>query len=270
MHLRFSSILLFALHLLAAPLGAQSLELHCFDVGQGDATLIREGAKAVLFDAGPNNRVVEFLRAQNVDTLDLVIASHPHADHIYGMVAVLQTTVVRNYLDNGIRHTTNTYRRTMAEVEHSQAQYLSATNRTITLGTARIRILAPPASATSHNNASVGALVEFGAFRALLTGDSETNELAHWLERDSIPPVQVVKVAHHGAANGTTVAWAVTTRPAVAVISVGPNSYGHPSQLALTTWTNAGARIYRTDIHGTIVIQAKPDGTFTVSTSSDP
>ena len=259
-----------ALSLLAAPLHAQSLSLHFFDVGQGDATLIREGGKAVLFDAGPNNRIVEFLRAQNVDTLDLVIASHPHADHIYGMVAVLQTTVVRNYLDNGISHNTNVYRRTMAEVERSQTRYLSATSRTFTLGSATVRILAPPATATSHNNASVGALIEFGAFRALLTGDSETKELAHWLENDSIPQVHVVKVAHHGAANGTTVGWAVNTRPAVAVISLGPNSYGHPSQRTLTTWTNVGARIYRTDVHGTIVIQAKPDGTFTVSTSSEP
>lgn len=255
--------------LLAGSLHAQSLELRFFDVGQGAAVLIREGGKAVLVDAGPNGLVAEQLRTLGVDTLDLVIASHNHADHIGGMAPVFHSVVVRHYLDNGIPHNTDTYNQTVAIVERSGAQYLRATSRRITLGEARLRILPPPPDAHDQNTASVGVLVEYGGFRALLTGDSEERELAHWLQHDSIPRVYVLKVPHHGADDGTTPAWANATRPSVAIISASrTNGYGHPTPRTLAIWQSVGAHIYRTDFHGTIVVQAKPDGTFTVTTTS--
>src|SRR5205823_6360762 len=82
----------------------------------------------------------------------------------------------------------------------------------------------------SHNHASVGALIEYGEFHALFTGDSELHEFDYWLSNGAIPRVHVVKVAHHGSPNGTSAAWIEATHPQVAVISVGAgNSYGHPS-----------------------------------------
>lgn len=255
--------------LFAAPLHAQSLELYFLDVGQGDAVLIREGGKHALIDAGPDGRVADWLRGLGVNTLDLVVASHNHADHIGGMPAVLASMVVRYYLDNGVAHTTATYQRTIAAVQSSGAQYLQATSRRITLGTAQLRILAPPPTAHDHNNSSVGVVIEYGDFRALLTGDSETRELDHWLRMDSVPRVQVLKVAHHGSGNGTTAAWVQATRPGVAVISVGPrNGYGHPASTVVSAWESAGARIYRTDLQGTVIVQAGQDGNFSVSTAT--
>jgi beta-lactamase superfamily II metal-dependent hydrolase len=254
--------------LLAAPLSAQSLELYFLDVGQGDAVLIREGGKTALIDAGPDGRVLAFLRALGVDTLDLVVASHNHADHIGGMTGVLAGTVVRYYLDNGIPHTTATYQRTIHAVRASGAQYLQATRRSITLGSARLRILTPSPS-RDHNNSSVGVLVEYGTFRALLTGDSEIGELEHWLRADSVPRVQVLKVAHHGAGNGTSLAWAHATQPWVAVISVGqPNRYGHPSASVVAAWEGVGARVYRTDTHGTLLVYADRGGSFSIRTAA--
>lgn len=262
-------LVILLLSLVAAPLHAQSLELYFLDVGQGDAVLIREGGKTALIDAGPDGRALEFLRALGVDTLDLVVASHNHADHIGGMTDVLGSTVVRYYLDNGVPHTTATYHRTMSAVRASGAQYLQATSRSITLGSARLRILAPPSQSRDHNNSSVGVLVEFGDFRALLTGDSESDELEHWLRTDSVPRVQVLKVAHHGAGNGTTVAWAHATQPWVAVISVGhPNRYGHPAASVVAAWEGVGARIYRTDTHGTVIVHAERGGSFSIRTAA--
>jgi len=94
-------------------------------------------------------------------------------------------------------------------VRASGAQYLTATNRTITLGTAQIHVLAPPPASrlprTTHdvrrtqNNGSVGILIEYGQFRALFTGDSEQEELRYWLASGAIPHVNVLKVAHHGS-----------------------------------------------------------------------
>src|SRR6185503_7029391 len=212
-----------------------------------------------------------FLTTFHIDTIDLVVASHPHADHIGGMPELLQSHVVRFYLDNGIPHTTAIYRRTLDAVRASGAQYLQATNRTTTLGAAQIHILAPPPS-TTINNGSVGILVEYGRFRALFTGDSEREELEHWLGADAIQRVSVVKVAHHGSDNGTSASWIATTHPQVAVISVGAgNSYDHPSPLVVAQWQNAGARVYRTDHDGGVFIIANDDGSFVVTTDhSDP
>lgn len=255
----------------AGRLWGQDLQIRFLDVGQGDAALIiaPEG-KRVLIDAGRGSwPVVPYLRANHYDTLDLVVASHNHADHIGGMADVLATTVVRYYLDNGIPHTTATYQRTIQAVETSGAQYLQPTARTITVGSARLRVLPPPPQQQDQNNGSVGILLEYGQFRALLTGDSEQSELEYWLEHDSIPQVQVLKVAHHGSWNGTTEAWANRTRPEVAVISVGAqNQYRHPAAEVVALWTNVGARVYRTDRDGTVTIDARLDGKFSVTTDS--
>jgi len=181
------------------------------------------------------------------------------------MTSVLGGTVVRFYLDNGLPHTTAMYQRTIQAVTASGAQYLRPTARTITLGTARLRVLPPPANSGSQNNSSVGILIQYGEFRAVLTGDSELPELQYWLEHDSIPPVTVVKVAHHGSRNGTSPEWIEATRPQVAVISVGRrNSYGHPSTAVIEAWEGAGATVYRTDRDGAVIVQANRDGSYVV------
>ena len=191
-----------------------------------------------------------------------MVASHNHADHIGGMTAVLNGIVVPYYLDNGVPHTTATYQRTIQAVAASGAQYLRPTHRTITLGSAQLRVMPSPPS-RDQNNSSVGLLVEYGRFRALLTGDSELYELQYWLKNESIPRVNVVKVAHHGSWNGTSAEWVQTTRPEVAVISVGAtNAYGHPSPPVIQQWQSVGARLRRTDAEGTISIVANMDGTF--------
>jgi beta-lactamase superfamily II metal-dependent hydrolase len=264
-----------ALLLLAPPLSGQQLELRFLNVGQGDAVLIREGARTALVDAGGSGAILAQLRALSIDTIDLLVASHNHADHIGGMTAVLGGTVVRYYLDNGVPHTTGTYQRTIQAVSASGARYLRPTARTITLGSARLRVLPPPASAVptswngtsnDQNNSSVGLLVQYGEFRAILTGDSELAELQYWLSHDSVPRVHVVKVAHHGSWNGTSAEWVRATRPQVAVISVGTgNSYGHPSLAAIQLWEGVGARVHRTDVEGTILVLANRDASFVVT-----
>ncbi len=268
--------------LLATPLAAQQLEIHFLNVGQGDAAIVQEGGHTAVIDAGPSG-IGAYLKSLHVDTIDLIIASHPHADHIGGMPDLLGTHVVRFYLDNGVPYTTAIYRQTMSAVRASGAQYLTATNRTITLGAARLHVMAPPAepagsprttydAGRTQNNASVGILIEYGQFRALFTGDSEQEELRCWLATAAIPRVNVLKLAHHGSANGTSAGWIAATRPQAAVISVGAeNSYGHPSAPLIAQWESAGARVYRTDRDGTVFVVANEDGSFVITTDrADP
>jgi beta-lactamase superfamily II metal-dependent hydrolase len=129
----------------------------------------------------------------------------------------------------------------------------------------RVRVLAPPDNrlslpADEQNNRSVGLLVEYGRFRAIFTGDSQRGELGYWLATDSLGPVTVLKVAHHGSDNGTTPEWVARLRPVVAVISVGNNGYGHPAPGVLSAWCGSGAMVLRTDISGTIVVHADSTG----------
>lgn len=269
--------LLLALALTAASAGVQDtsrLQITFLDVGQGDAVLVRspEG-KTALIDAGSaGTEVAHLLKALGVGTIDLAVASHPHADHIGGMEEVLRTIPVHYYMDNGVPHTTATYRSLIAQLERSNIVYLAATARTITLGSVTLRILPPPDEG-DLNDRSVGVVVAFGEFKAILTGDSERRELQHFIEL-AVPDVMVLKAAHHGSDNGVTPEWLAATRPEVVVISCGAgNAFGHPHPWALSLYL-AAAAVYRTDVHGPVTIRAATDGTFEVqaptATAADP
>jgi beta-lactamase superfamily II metal-dependent hydrolase len=257
--------------LLVTPAAAQDLVIRLFDVGQGDAALITspEG-KTALIDGGRNNGVANYdLYLLRVDTLDLVVASHNHADHIGGLWDILRTSTVRAYMDNGVPATTSIYYEVLAMLQARHIQYLAATPRTIHLGSASLRILPMPPGDRSQNNSSVGVLLRYGAFSALFTGDAEGKERQEWEAHASLPHVSVLKVAHHGAFNGTDDAWLDVIQPRVAVISVGAhNSYGHPSEQTLRALATVGAQVYRTDRDGDITIVVDSLGGFTIRTES--
>jgi beta-lactamase superfamily II metal-dependent hydrolase len=238
------------------------------DVGQGDATVIESADGTVaLVDGGRGTwDVVRLLQEGGVDTVDLVVATHADMDHIGGLDGVLIDLPVRYYMDNGVPHTTREYAELMDVVEWSKATYLEPISRTITLGDVNIRVLPPWPEARSQNDASVGLLVEYGAFRALLVGDAEQDALSHWL-RLGVPTVAVLKASHHGARNGVTPGWVQATKPRVVVISVGAgNPYGHPDPYALRYYGVYAEAIYRTDRDGEILVTGRQDGSFDVTT----
>lgn len=247
-----------------------SVELIFLDVGQGDAIVVRspEG-KVALIDSGNDPGIVYLLRHHGIDSIDIVIASHPHADHIGGMPAVLASFPVRFYMDNGVPHTTATYRNVLWAVRNSDVTYLEATPRTIELGSIDIHVLPPMPGGDNLNNQSIGLLVEYGEFKALLTGDSEIAELNHFMSLD-VSDVTLLKAAHHGSRDAVSPAWLSRTKPEVVVISVGGgNPYGHPHEWAMRYYRAASDATYRTDLHGEVTIQGNVDGTFVVSTSRD-
>jgi beta-lactamase superfamily II metal-dependent hydrolase len=249
--------------LFAARLAAQEVRVLFFDVGQADAALVEtpEGRR-VLIDAGRERlALARRLHDQGIDTLDLVVASHNHADHIGGMAEVLRSLVVLNYLDNGVPYETAAARAVRRLVRERGIRYLAAERRVLALGSVRLVVLSSPPGDGEQYLESVGLLVEYGKFRALFTGDSEVAELEHWLAADSIPTVTLLKAAHHGSANGVTERWARATRPAVVVISVGVgNSYGHPAPEVVALWCRLGAAVYRTDSSGSIEVRGGADG----------
>jgi competence protein ComEC len=246
------------------------LRLMFIDVGQGDAALlVTPEGKTMLVDAGRNAQpVLDLLRANHIDTLDLIVVSHNHDDHMGGIPELLRYIAVRNYMDNGIP-SARTYGAYLNAVRQSGARYLQATSRTITLGSVKIRVIPPPdpryaIPQTDQNNHSIGLVIRYGAFNALLGGDSQREEIGYWLKVDSIPAVTVMKLNHHGSNNGTTRELAEHAAPRIAIISVGRNGYGHPGVAAVDTWCTGSAKVFRTDQNGTILITADSSGETSV------
>jgi len=247
--------------------GQDALELRFLDVGQGDAILIRHQGLAVLVDASRGRDIVLLLAELEVDSFVAIVASHNHDDHIGGMPAVLADYPVGRYLYNGRRPANQNSEEIEETLEVEQIDAPAPPWEPIRLGDARITVF-PTAlrGNASENNSSLGVLVERGRFRALLTGDSEVEELNAWMEAGWIPDVDVLKAAHHGARNGVTPGWLQVTRPEVVVISVGVNSYGHPDPWALRYYSAGGRQVYRTDRDGTVIVTVDAQGNYKVAT----
>jgi competence protein ComEC len=255
-----------------AGVGAQDdpVRVTFLDVGQGDAVLVQapEG-QAALIDAGPGVELASRLRGLGVDTLDLVIASHPHADHIGGMREILRAFPVRFYMDNGQPHTTTTYATVMQELrDRTEIVYLQATPRTIEMGSAQLRVLPPPPDADSNlNNASVGVILEHGDFVGFFSGDSERPELMHFLQEGAVPDVTLLKAPHHGSDDAVSERFLDAADPEVVVISVGRgNRYGHPKPAALRSYASYADHLLRTDVNGRVTVLGYPDGTYEIET----
>ena len=174
-------IVILALAVSPGPVAAQAdsvLRIHFLNVGQAEATLIQLGNKAVLVDAGRGDDIVLLLQDLGVDTLLAAIASHNHDDHIGGMDAVLADWPVGRYLYNGLDAPN---RNAAAVLEWLDARGIPSPDppwAPIVLGDAVIRVLPSPLAAQGdENNASLVVLVERGRFRAVLTGDSQVEEL---------------------------------------------------------------------------------------------
>lgn len=249
---------------------APALLVHFLDVGQGDAVVLQiPDGRAVLYDGGPSGeRALAELERLGVDSLELVVASHPHQDHIGGLVEVVRRHPPRYVMDNALSHSTLTYERFLEAVAGSGAQILEPEARTITLGDVAFRVLEPPGVASwGLNDNSVGLVVEHGTFTMVLAGDAEGLQWEWWMGEGVLPwgPVAVLKASHHGSRNGD--AWEAIDRlrPAAVVIGVGAdNRYGHPHPEALTLYRAVGTEILRTDRNGTVTVEVREGGTYEI------
>lgn len=237
---------------------APAITVDFLDVGQGDAILVRSGRQQMLVDGGPDRQVLSELgRAMPFfdRTIELVVLTHPHADHYRGLAAVFERYRVEKILvsdDRGPEEYADFLRGVGREAPVIQTR---AGDRLI-IGQAVAEVLWPEraaAHAADPNETSVVmALSAFGRPAALLTGDATTGVENALLEKKKILPTPILKVGHHGSTYSSSPEFLAAVRPAHAVISVGKNRYGHPSPAALLRLKAAGAVVWRTDRDGAV------------------
>jgi beta-lactamase superfamily II metal-dependent hydrolase len=251
-----------------------SLTVHFIDVGQGDAILIESDDATILVDGGEASaNVAEYLRAQGIHDLDLVVATHPHADHIGGLIDVLDQFDVREIWTNGDTADTQTYSSFAAGVASEQAA--GAVLREISRGYSAtfdgvdLEVLNPTTALSGDpNQDSVVLEVTCGWVDILMMGDATADTEAEMLSSDVLRSVEILKVGEHGSSTSTSPTFLGSVSPDDAVISVGAgNTYGHPHQETLDRLANAGALVHRTDEDGTIVLTSDC-GTYAMGTGN--
>ncbi len=257
-----------------APLEAPSRELKItfFNVGRGDAILIHSPDNFdVLIDGGQvvaGPALVGYLENENLDDIDVMLATHTDADHVGGLISVLRDShiPVRSVLYNGYPEVTDTWIE-FVEAVADRGLHMKAIHfpESFTWGVAKAYVLNPAASLSLQsiesdtNRASVVVLLVYGKTRFLFTGDIDTTTEATVVARRTPVAADVLKVAHHGSAGSSSAFFLSKVHPSDAVISVGPNTYGLPEPEAIARLEAAGARIWRTDYAGNIVVRSNGD-----------
>jgi competence protein ComEC len=277
-HLLGAGIVLVALLLWGRIADARAparVSLTMIDVGQGDALLVRgPSGQTLLVDGGgaiegrPTGydvgvrRLVPALRRLGVRRVDVVMLSHPHEDHVGGLVAVLQNFSVGLVLDAGLPHPAPSYVEFLRLVGVRGIAYrLARRGMQVDLGDGlALSVLHPQepllrGTSSDANLNSIVARLTFGSVAVLLTGDAEGATEAQLLDLGDDVRSLILKVAHHGSRTSTTPAFLDAVRPAIALVSVGAmNPFGHPDAEVIERLEDAGAAVYRTDVHGAVTV----------------
>ena len=245
------------LHLPPPPAG---LRVSFLDVGEGDATLLQTPEGAILVDAGPPDaNVAGRLRRLGVRRVEALVLSHPHRDHVGGAAEVLRRIDVGLVLDSGVAGGDREERDAIDEARKRGVPVeVARSGQDLRLGDLHLQILWPSADAAASasgdsNEAAIVAVASYGATDVLLPADAESPDTLPLVSR----PLEVYKVAHHGSADDGLPQLLGRLQPAIAVISVGDNDYGHPTPSTLAALAaDPGLSVFRTDQGGPVVLES--------------
>lgn len=253
---------------------SQQLEVHHINVGQGESIYIEfPNGDDVLIDAGKSNQgstVVNYLKGQenNID-LEYLIATHPDADHVGGMKDVFNNLNVRNFIyPKDAPHTTQTWKNVLSLANTEGCKIIDGVPGTMfNIGGVTMKFIHSSTDFSDNNDDSIVTYLDYNNTEFLFTGDIEETAEKDMVSKGLVPDVDFMTVPHHGSKGSSTSEFLSKAKPEHAIVSVGDNSYGHPTSDALSRYRSIGAKVYRTDQLGNIVIKTNGN-TSTINNNS--
>ncbi|TML76952.1 MAG: MBL fold metallo-hydrolase [Actinobacteria bacterium] len=252
------------------PAPLHGLIVTMINVGQGDAILVRQGSDTMLIDGGPDpSLLLKGLSAQGVHRIDLLVISHPHADHVDGLVPVAETFPVGRALDPYTPADLPAYNQIIDTLARRRiARDRAVAGMTYRLGDATVDVLWPGVERMQDtpadvNNNSIVMRVRYGSDAILLAGEVQEEAQQELLNDPALLRAAVVKVSHHGSAHMLPEFY-FATGARVALIPVGPNTFGHPA--AQTLASLRGMTILRSDRQGTLSVSLDGSGGLAIRT----
>ena len=256
-----------------------SAEVHFVDVGQADFTLFEGPEANVVVDTADwqDENVVPYLREQGISEIDLVVVTHPDADHIGQLDKVMNSMEVEEVWMSGTPHTTQTYEDAIDAVLGSDAGYYEPrAGEEFVVGRMRIEALHPEEGTLTGDvqKDSVAVRVVYGETSFLMSGDGGRGAESEMVEDAEAGKIEldsdVYQMGHHGSSTSSRRSFLEAVNPDVAVYSAGEdNSFGHPDDEVIERHAEMGIDVYGTDEHGTVVVETGPNGSYTVETEKD-
>lgn len=238
---------------------SNAMKVHYIDTGESDSILIESESHYMLIDAGDVDdkaTIVNYLKEQKVEKLDYLILTHPHADHIGAASEVVNTFSIGKIIMSPKTNNTKVFETLLDTIAKKNLKITKpVVGESYTIGDAKFTILAPNSMdyGSNLNNYSIGLRLVNGDNSFLFIGDSETEAIADILAGRQTLDSDVLLCGHHGSKTSTTADLLKSVTPTYAVISVGDNSYGHPSDSTLSLLKKSKIKTYRTDENGTII-----------------
>lgn len=244
--------------------------IYILDVGQGDAILIRTADReTILIDGGPNGKILDhlaFILPPWDNDINLLVSTHADADHLAGLIPVLERYDVDQLWYTGAEKDTQTYRRflELLDVMQIPRDTVHSGDKEI-WENSNLEVIYPLADtlikSLPSNDAAIVAEFTAGNFDMLLTADISDKIEKQLLQGGAIKPAEVLKVSHHGSRFSSTEEFIKAVNPEIAVVSVGAsNTYNHPHPETLARYKQSAVPIYRTDLQG--IIEIVTDGTY--------
>lgn len=240
---------------------SQGIKIHYIDVGQGDSILVEADGKYLLIDAGPTastQKLLTYLKKQNIRKLDYVIATHPHEDHIGGMSEIIKRYDIGEFYMPKKLTDTKVFENFIATLKAKNIKAVAAkAGMSFTLGgKAECSMLAPNSNSyESLNDYSIVLMIKYDNSKFLFMGDAEKLSEKEILSKGYDVKCDVLKVGHHGSTSSSSKAFLDKASPKIAIISCGKNNdYGHPHKETLQELKKRNIQVYRTDIDGNIVL----------------